>query len=84
MRVRIIWFAFGAIVTLWADTYMAEIDAADVAAWAAVVQWFDGGGVDFNHDVIEEALEPVVESGDEEEEPGPTWLHEETPAHRLA
>ncbi len=87
MRVRIIWFVFGAIVTLWADAYMAEVDVvdvADVAVWAAVVQWFDGGGIDFNHDVIEEALEPYDVDVDEPFEPGANWLNEASPRFRPA
>ncbi len=89
MRVRIIWFVFGAIVTLWADAYMAEVDVvdvADVAVWAAVVQWFDGGGIDFNHDVIEDALEP--QSGEDaeplEDVPDADWYNKATPPIRPA
>ena len=84
MRVRIIWFVFGSIVTLWVNANMSEVDAADVAAWAAVVQWFDGGGIDFNHDVIEEALEPYDVDVDEPFEPGANWLNEASPRFRPA
>lgn len=39
MRVRIIWFVFGAIVTLWVNAYTAELrDGA--------VQWFVGPSIE--------------------------------------
>ncbi len=78
MRVRIIWFLFGAIVALWVNAYTAEMENSNW--WRAL----SPSTIEFNHDAIEDALEPVAQDGDEEEEPAPTWLYEKTPAHKLA
>ncbi len=84
MRVRIIWFVFGAIVTLWANAYIDEVGLH------TVTQLLDGGGPSFNYEVINEALKPaedlerVDEDVDEPFEPGPNWLNEATPPFRPA
>lgn len=78
MRVRIIWFVFGAIVSLWANAYTAELENSN---WW---QLLSPSTIEFNHDVIEDALNPAGQDAGEEEVPGPTWFYVKTPARKLA
>lgn len=72
-------FVLGFTMGIWADAALVE--------WVGdttIGEFFVSGGIEFNEEVIDEALNPVVEDGDEEEGPGPNWLNEVTPAFRPA
>lgn len=71
-------FLFGITLGMWGDAALVELENASM--W----RLFSPPSIEFNHDVIEDALEPVAEDGDEEEEPGANWLNEVTPAFRPA
>lgn len=71
-------FLFGLTLGMWGDAALIEMENSN---WW---QLLSPPTIEFNHEFIEDALEPVVKDDGEEEESGPTWLHEETPAHKLA
>ncbi len=71
-------FVFGLTLGMWSDAALVELENSN---WW---QLLSPSTIEFNHDVIEDALTPAGKAAGEEEEPGPTWLYEKTPAHKLA
>ena len=71
-------FLFGLTLGMWGDAALVEMENTN---WWRLLS---PSTIEFNHDVIEDALNPAGANAGEEEEPVPTWLHEETPAHKLA
>lgn len=71
-------FFFGLTLGMWGDAALVE---AENTNWWRLMS---PSTIEFNHDAIEDALEPVAQDGDEEEGPAPTWLYEKKSAHKLA
>lgn len=71
-------FVLGLTLGMWSDAALVELENSN---WWRV---FSPSTIEFNHDVIEDALNPAGVDAGEEERPAPTWLYEKTPAHKLA
>ena len=71
MRVRIIWFVFGAIVALWVNAYTDELRAG-------TVQWFVGPSIEMRGPTYE-GLDALEEEGLDS-----NWLNTVTPRYRPA
>ena len=71
-------FFFGLTLGMWGDAALVELE--NTTWWRLL----SPSTIEFNHDVIEDALKPAGTAAGEEETPGPTWFHDETPAHKLA
>ncbi len=71
-------FFFGLTLGMWGDAALVELE--NTTWWRLL----SPSTIEFNHDVIEDALNPAGQNAGEEETPGPTWFHVETPAHKLA
>ena len=71
-------FLFGLTLGMWGDAALVEIENASM--WRLI----SPPTIEFNHDVIEDALNPAGGTAGEEERPGPTWFYVKTPAHKLA
>jgi hypothetical protein len=67
-------FLFGLTLGMWGDAALVELENASV--WRLL----SPPTIDFNHEFIEDALEPVVEK----QRPAPTWFYVKTPARKLA
>ena len=83
MRQIIATFALGLTLGLtlgmWTGPLMVELDDGDI-----VWRWLSPPTIKFNHDVINEALEPLVKDDLEEEEPDANWLNTAAPKWRPA
>ncbi len=71
-------FFFGLTLGMWGDAALVEMENSN---WW---QLLSPSTIEFNHDVIEDALNPAGQDAGEEERPGPTWFYVKTPARKLA
>lgn len=70
-------FFFGLSLGMWGDAALVELENTNT--W----RLFSPPTIEFNHEVINDALEPVGKAADEQR-PGPTWFYVKKPAHKLA